>query len=389
MYDVNMTKGFAEIIPETIRNPSQSEIDRRISDIRVKMGHSRVTATRIEYDSELGSWVCDSPEGFVILTSNAHQQLTARQRSTGTDGVVGFSTTPSAVGPVALGTGSDKYGHIPFDETATKVARLMETEGMYHTPTELTISPAFVRVLYEVEKTEIAGDDVTLGWGWQTSHDGSSSLRIFDRVERLICSNGMRATVNDDILKLRHVWGGMLAEHRRSLARTAGDAMPERVAKYLATHSQRKMQLKANESILEAIDRQIDSGRFTIQRAEQLANIHYHYEEAAWAVTRPVLDWLVNEEHANTLRDTLGLKQDMFKALKQYGRETTLISTVKGNLRKYGEPYDYSAWSIVQALNDRPTLNRMPVSLADSMESLSNAVLTNWEQVVQTVRPVA
>lgn len=392
MFEVNITnKGFAEILSETIRNPSTSEILQKIGDVDslVKMGHSRVESTRIEFDQDSGSWVCDTPEGFVMLTHNAHQQLSARQRSAGRGGVVGFTVATTDKGPVALGTGSDKYGYIPFGEVALRVSRLVESHDMNHTPREMTVSPSFVKVLYEVDKTEVAGDVVTLGWGWQTSHDGSSSLKVFDRVEREICSNGMRATVNDEILKLRHIVGGMLSHHRRQLANSSDLALPERIADYLGRHSQRKMELKADESILEAIDRQIDSGRFTIARAQQLAEMRYWEEGDAWTITRNILDWISNEDHAKTLTDVLGLKQESFKALKQYGRESSLLSVVKSNLRDYGGELGFSAWSIVQSLNDRPSLSRFPVSLADSMESLSNAVLTNWEQVVEAARPIA
>lgn len=391
MFDLNITtKGFPEIIAEVIRNPSTSEILDRIGELdqETKMGHSRVEATKIIFDQDLGAWVCDTPEGFVLLTHNAHQQLTARQRSTGRGGVVGFTVAMTDKGPVALGTGSDKYGYIPFGEVAKRVSRLIVKHDMNSTPREMTISPAFVKVLYEVDKHEVAGDIVTLGWGWQTSHDGTSSLRVFDRVEREVCSNGLRATVNDEILRLRHVWGGMLSHHRSQLRRTSELALPERIADYLSSHSQRKMEYKADESILAAIDRQIDSGRFTIARAQELAGKVYYDEGQAWTVTRNILGWISDEEQAKTLRDVLGLKQNLFKALKQYGRETWLLQTVKTNLRKYGEDIGYSAWSIVQALNDRHSINRFPASFADAMESLSNSVLTNWEQVAEAVRPI-
>ncbi len=256
MFETNITKkGFPEVLAETIRNPSTSEVLRRISDIdqQVKMGHSRVESTKIEFDHDLGVWVCRTPEGFVMLTANAHQQLSARQRSTGKGGVVGFTWAETENGPVALGTGSDKYGYIPFGEVAERVAKLIEIHDMSHIPQEMTISPSAVRVIYEVERHEVAGDAIVLGWGWQTSHDGSSSLRVFDRVEREICTNGMRATVNDEILRLRHVWGGMLSAHRRALSSSIEPDLPERIAKYLGSHSKRKMKLKADESILESI----------------------------------------------------------------------------------------------------------------------------------------
>lgn len=391
MFELNISsKGFPEILSETIRNPSPSEVLDRIASIdqEVKMGHSRVEATKIFFNQDLNSWVCDTPEGFVLLTHNAHQQLSARQRSTGRGGVVGFTVAMTDKGPVALGTGSDRYGYIPFGEVASRVSRLIEGHDLNHTPREMTVSPSFVRVLYEVDKHEVAGDVVTLGWGWQTSHDGTSSLRVFDRVEREVCANGLRATVNDEILRLRHVWGGMLSHHRSQLRRTSELALPEKIANYLSKHSQRKMEYKADESILAAIDRQIDSGRFTIARAQELAGKVYYDEGQAWTVTRNILGWISDEEQAKTLRDVLGLKQDLFKALKQYGRETWLLQTVKSNLRNYGADIGFSAWSIVQALNDRRSLSKFPASLADAMESLSNSVLTNWEQVAEAVRAV-
>lgn len=393
MFELNISpKGFVEVLSETFRNPSPDEVLSRIASIdqEVKMGHSRVEATKIIFDQDLGAWVCDTPEGFVLLTHNAHQQLAARQRTTGKGGVVGFTMAKTDKGPVALGTGSDKYGYIPFGEVAERVNRLMVSKNMNHTPREMTVSPSFVRVLYEVERTEVAGDTILLGWGWQTSHDGTSSLRVFDRVEREVCSNGMRGTVNDVILKLRHVWGGMLYGHRTQLRRSNDLALPEKIVNYLANNSQRKMKLKADESILAAIDRQIDSGRATIAKARELADMTYWDEGQAWTVTRNILKWISDEDQDKTLRDVLGLRQDLFKALKQYGRERWLLETVKDNLRKYGENIGYSAWSIVQALNDRRSLDRgkFPLSLADAMETLSNSVLTNWEQVAEAVRPI-
>jgi hypothetical protein len=384
--------GFVEIVPEVIRNPSVQDVSAKLAEIdqMVKMEHSRVEATRIEYDQTLKCWICDTPEGYVLLTSNAHQQLTARQRSTGKGGVVGFTIAQADGQPIAQGCGSDKYGYIPFGEVSRRIARLIEEHDFNHEPREMTVSPSFVRVTYEVEKHEIAGDKIILGWGWQTSHDGTSSLRVFDRVERVVCTNGLRATVNDEILKMRHVWGGMMSHQRRALARSIDLALPEGISSYLGKNSQRKMELKLTESILEAIDRQIDSGHFTIHRAEELASKRYYDFEPAWMVTRNILEWLTDPEYSEILRSALGLKQDMFKGLTSVaGRESFLMSTVKANLQKYGEEFDYSAWSIVQALNDRVSLNRFPLSLVDAMETLSNSVLTNWEQMVQAVRPIA
>lgn len=391
MFDTTIDQyGFVEIIPETIRNPSPEDITQLLREVAIVPAHSRTEGTVIRQDHDLKAWVVDSPEGWLLLTSNAHSQLSARQRSSGRGGVVSFTVAKTDRGPVALGTGSDKYGLIQSAAVAERVARLMAHKRYDHNPREMVYSPAFVRVTYEAEQHDVAGDIISLGWGWQTSHDGSSSLRVFDRVERLVCANGLRATVNDEILKIRHVWGGMLSHHRRQLARSVDMALPESISDYLEKHSERKMELKADESILAAIDRQIDSGNFTIERARELAEKRYYDFEPAWIVARNALDWLTNPEHAKTLRDTLGLKQDLFKGLTAVqGREVALFQAVKANLQKYGEPHDYSAWSIVQALNDRQSLSRLPVSLQDAMESLSNSVLTNWEQFVQTVRPLA
>lgn len=387
MFEVNInSNGFPEILTETYRNPSQEEIMRRISEVNVKMTHNLLGRVVIKFDETTGMWIADSPSGWVGLTATAHQQLTARMRSAGSRGVVGFSTTDTDQGPVALGTGSDKYGYIPFDEQARRVQRLLDEHDANHQPTKLVISPAFVRVLYEVEKHEVAGDVVTLGWGWQSAHDGSSSLRVFDRVEREICSNGLRATVNDVILRLRHIWGGMQSHQRRVLARSLPEMLPTSTAAYLAKHSTRKMELKLDESILAAIDRQLDSGRFTIKRAQQLSEMRYWEQGLAWDMTKNILELTMDESKAGMLKEILGLKQESFKFLKQYRRESQILQIVKDNLRKYGESHDYSAWSIVQALNDRPTLGgKIPVSGMDAMESLSNAVLTNWEQLVLAV----
>lgn len=389
MFETNITsKGFPELLSETYRNPSPSDIIRRFEaiDDAVGMGHSRIRSTVLSFDDDLECFTCETPEGLVLLTHNAHQQLTARQRSAGKNGVIGFTTAITDKGSVALGTGSDKYGYIPFGEVAKRISRLIEDRNMNHTPREMTISPSFVRVLYEVERTEVAGDVLILGWGWQTSHDGSSSLRVFDRVEREICTNGLRATVNDEILRLRHVWGGMLSHHRRELASSSDLALPDRIVRYLATNSRRKMELRATESVLAAIDRQIDSGRFTIQRARDLSELRYWEQDLAWDMTKKILELTMDESKAKLLKDLLGLKQESFKFLKQYSRESWMLQTVKSNLHKYGDSYDYSAWSIVQSLNDKPSFSgRFPVSGMDAMESLSNSVLTNWEQLVQAV----
>lgn len=387
MFDVNInTKGFAELLSETYRDPSPEEVLRRIGEIDVKMTHNLLGRALIKYDESIGMWIVDTPSGWLGLTATAHQQLSARMRSAGPKGVVGFSMTETTNGPVALGTGSDKYGYIPFDEQAKRVQRLLDIHDADHKATEMVISPSFVRVLYKVEEHKIAGDVVTLGWGWQSAHDGSSSLRVFDRVEREICSNGLRATVNDEILRLRHVWGGMQSHQRRALARDLPAILPASTAAYLARHSTRKMELKLDESILAAIDRQLDSGRFTIQRAKDLSEKRYWEETHAWDMTKKILELTMDESKAGMLKDILGLKQESFKFLKQYRRESLLLQTVKDNLRKYGASHNYSAWSIVQSLNDRPTLGgRFPVSGMDAMESLSNAVLTNWEQLVLAV----
>ena len=393
MFDVTIdTKGFPTIVEETVRNPSTAEVIRRIEavDASVKMTHSMLRKSSIVYDEEIGMWIADCPEGWLGLTANAHQQLTARQRSAGKDGVVGFTMAKTDKGVVALGSGSDQYGFIPFGETAKKVQRLVEEHDLNHTPREITISPAFCRVLYEVDRTEIAGDQILLGWGWQTSHDGSAALKVFDRVEREVCTNGMRGTSNDVVLRMIHRWGGMQKEHKRAVRRAEGDALPQWVANFLGSNAERRMKLKATESILEAIDAQIESGRFTIRRAEELAEKRYWDEEPAWTVTRGILDWLTNEDKAQVLSQVLDLKQSAYGGLTKYNRESALHSAVKTNLRQYGEEFNYSAWSIVQSLNDRPALRRLnfPVSLVDAMESLSNAVLTNWEQVAEAVTPV-
>ena len=387
MFETNITSnGFAELSVETYRNPSPEEILRRVKEVNVRMTHNLLGRVTIRYDESTGMWIADSPNGWLGLTATAHQQLTARMRSAGFNGVVGFSMAETDEGPIALGTGSDKYGLIPFDVQAERVQRLLELHDADHKPTELKISPAFVRVLYEVERHEIAGDVVTLGWGWQSAHDGTSSLRVFDRVEREICTNGVRATVNDVILRLRHVWGGLQNYHRRSLARNFPESLPGDVSDYLAKHSTRKMALKLDESILAAIDRQLDSGRFTIQRAKELAEKRYWDEGEAWDMTKRILDMLLDESKANMLRDSLSLNQKLFASLKQYRRESSLKDIVHDNLRKYGASHGFTAWSIVQSLNDRPSFGRiLPQSGMDAMETLSNSVLTNWEQLVIAV----
>jgi hypothetical protein len=179
----------------------------------------------------------------------------------------------------------------------------------------------------------------------------------------------------------------MQREHKRAVRRANDGILPQFVATFLSSNAERRMKLKATESILEAIDAQIESGRFTIRRAEELAEKRYWDEEPAWTVTRGILDWLTNDDKVKVLHDVLDLKQSAFSGLTKYNRESQLLTAVKTNLRQYGEEFNYSAWSIVQSLNDRPSLRRLnfPVSLVDSMESLSNAVLTNWEQVAEAV----
>lgn len=393
MFDTTVdSKGYPTIVEETIRNPSAQEVKRLIDgvDDSVKMTHSMLRKTTVGFNDERGMFGADSPEGWLGLTNNAHQQLTARMRSAGKDGVVGYTMANTDKGVIALGSGSDQYGFIPFGETARKVSRLVEEHDLNHTPREITISPAYCRVLYEVERTEIAGDQILLGWGWQTSHDGSAALKVFDRVEREVCTNGMRGTSNDVVLRMIHRWGGMQREHKRAVRRAEGDLLPQWVGTFLSSNAKRRMKLKATESILEAIDAQIESGRFTIRRAEELAEKRYWDEEPAWTVTRGILDWLTSEDKAQVLSQVLDLKQSAFSGLTKYNRESQLHSAVKTNLRQYGEEFNYSAWSIVQSLNDRPALRRLnfPMSLVDSMESLSNAVLTNWEQVATAVEPV-